>query len=394
MSEEGGAQAAATEAVVASACPISADFLPENMRKHVDGKAPVPLRMMAAKALVPLSPSDMLGALFILMYDTDEKVRDTAAKTASTLPDRIASSGFRDEGVQPMVLAWFLEVFAQNDTYAEMLILNASTPDTAVATIAPGCSKKTAELIGQNQLRLLRHDDIVRQLARNPVAEGALIDGVCDFVVRNGVDLLDVPQIQAAKVRLFGPQAAAVPMDSGPTADDVIAEFGVGAEGELPKNADEAQVAAEHEARLEEGKKATLTQRIAKMSVSERIKLANKGNKEVRSLLIRDSNKLVAVATIRSPRITDPEVMAQALNKGAHEDVLRVIYSHREWTRKYPVRLALIKNPKVPAQITMRFLTMIPEADVKALSRDKNISGAIQMMAKKMIQRKNEPKKG
>jgi hypothetical protein len=234
----------------------------------------------------------------------------------------------------------------------------------------------------------------VRQLARNPVAEGALIDGVCDFVVRNGVDLLDVPQIQAAKVRLFGPQAAAVPMDSGPTADDVIAEFGVGAEGELPKNADEAQVAAEHEARLEEGKKATLTQRIAKMSVSERIKLANKGNKEVRSLLIRDSNKLVAVATIRSPRITDPEVMAQALNKGAHEDVLRVIYSHREWTRKYPVRLALIKNPKVPAQITMRFLTMIPEADVKALSRDKNISGAIQMMAKKMIQRKNEPKKG
>lgn len=111
-------------------------------------------------------------------------------------------------------------------------------------------------------------------------------------------------------------------------------------------------------------------------------------------MLIRDANKLVAVATIRSPRITDQEVMAQAINKGAHQDVLTVIYSHREWTRKYPVRLALVKNPKVPAQVLMRFLNTLAEADVKALARDKNVSGAIQLMAKKMIQRKNEPKKG
>lgn len=385
---------AAAPAEQAAACPITDAFLPENMRKHVDPKAPVPLRMMAAKALVPLAPSDMLGALFMLMYDVDEKVRDQAGKTASTLPDRIAASAFRDEGVQALVLGWFLEIYASNDAYAEMLILNATTPDTSVAAIAPSCSQKTAELIGQNQLRLLRHDDIVRQLARNPIAEGALIDGVCDFAVRNGLDMPDVPQMQAAKVRLFGPQAATQPVQQGPSADAVMQQFKVAAEGELPVDADHAQKLAEKETRLNETEKLTLTQAIARMSVSERIKLATKGNKEVRSMLIRDANKLVAVATIRSPRITDPEVMAQALNKGAHEDVLRIIYTHREWTRKYPLRLALVKNPKVPAQVLMRFLNTLSESDVKTLSRDKNISGAIQLMAKKMIQRKNEPKKG
>lgn len=386
--------APAQEAPVGNGCPITADFLPENMRKHVDPKAPVPLRMMAAKALVPLAPPDMLGALFMLMYDADEKIRETAGKTASTLPDRIAASGFRDEAVQAPVLGWYLEVYAQNDAYAEMLIINATTPDSAVAAIAPTCSQKIAELIGQNQLRLLRDEQIVRQLALNPVAQGALIDGVCDFVVRNGLDLPDVPQMVAAKVRLFGPQAAAQPVSTGPTADEIIAEFKVGAEGELPANAEHAQKLAEKEAKLEDGKKLTLTQTIAKMSVSERIKLATKGNKEIRGMLIRDANKLVAIATIRSPRITDQEVMAQALNKGAHDDVLRVIYSHREWVRKYPVRLALVKNPKVPAQVLMRFLNTLAEADVKALARDKNVSGAIQLMAKKMVQRKNEPKKG
>jgi hypothetical protein len=384
----------APEQAAANACPITPAFLPENMRKHVDPKAPVPLRMMAAKALVPLAPPDMLGALFMLMYDADANVRDTAGKTASTLPDRIAASGFRDEGVQAPVLGWFLEVYAANDAYAEMLVTNASTPDTAVAAVAASCSQKLAELIGQNQLRLLRHEEIIRQLALNPVAQGALIDGVCDFATRNGLDLPDVPQMVAAKVRLFGPQAATQKVDAGPTADDVIAEFGVAAEGDLPTDTETAQRLAEKEARLEEGKKLTLTQRIAKMSISEKIKLATKGNKEVRGILIRDANKLVAVATIRSPRLTDQEVMAQALNKGAHEDVLRVIYTHREWTRKYPVRLALVKNPKVPAQITMRFLNLLSEADVKGLAKDKNVSGAIQLMAKKMIQRKNEPKKG
>jgi hypothetical protein len=382
-------------AAAVQVCPITADFLPENMRKHVDPKAPVPLRMMAAKSLVPLNPPDMLGALFMLMYDTEEKIRDTAGKTASTLPDRIASSGFRDEGVQPIVLGWFLEIYATNDAYAEMLIINANTPDDAVARIASRCSQKIAELIGQNQLRLLRHDPIVRQLAQNAVAQGALIDGVCDFAIRNGLDMPDVPQMLAAKIRLFGPQAATQPVSQGPTADEIINEFGVGvADGEPTTDDEEAAQRATQEAKLDDGVKLTLTQKIAKMSVSERIKLASKGNKEVRGMLIRDANKLVALAVIRSPRITDGEVMAQALNKGAHEDVLRVVYSHREWTRKYPVRLALVKNPKVPAQVLMRFLTTLSEADVKGLARDKNVAGAIQMMAKKMIQRKNEPKKG
>ncbi len=380
------------EVVSGGGCPITDEFLPPNMRKHVDPNAPVPIRMMAAKGLVPLSPTDMIGALFMLMYDIEATVRDTAGKTASTLPDRIVASAFRDEGVQPVVLGWFLEVYAGNDAYAEMLISNSSTPDEAVASIAPACSLKTAELIGQNQLRLLRYEPIIAQLASNPVSAGALIDGVCDFAVRNGVDMPEVPQMVAARVRLFGPQAAAQPIAKGPTADQIIADFGVAAPGEAAATAE--GVPEKPAAPLEEQVKLTLIQQIAKMSVSERIKLANKGNKEVRTMLIRDSNRLVATAVIRSPRITDQEVMGQAMNRAANEDVLRVIYSNRQWIRKYTVRLALVKNPKVPAQVSMKFLAQVTEADIKALAKDKNVSGAIQQMARKMLQRKNEPKKG
>lgn len=356
---------------------ISPDFLPPQMRKHVDPAAPVPLRMMAAKGLVPLSPVHMLGALYMLSTDPDPGVRETAEKSAAGLPERILSAALRDEAVQPPVLGWFLGKLWDKDAYAELLVLNANTPDEAVAAIASGCSAKVAELISENQLRLLRHPDIVRQLVQNPALPGSVIDRTCDFAVRSGVMLEDVPQMQAARVRIFGPEEAAKPHDPGPTAEDVLRDFGP-ADG--PETGEEPGL--------------NLTQRLMRMSIAEKIKLATLGNKEARTILLRDSNKLVATAAIRSPRITDGEILAQANNRAAHEDVLRTVYSNKEWTKDYQVKLALVKNPKVPVAIVMRFLSTLRESDVKDLSRNRNVSSGVQTLAKRMMEKKTAPKRG
>jgi len=361
-------------------CPFNAEFLPPNMRKHVDPAAPVPLRMMAAKGLVPLNPADMLGALYMLTYDAEQNIRDTAAKTAAGLPDRILGSALRDEGVQAPVLGWFLGLLKANDTYAEMLVLNATTPDEAVAEVARECSAKLAEIIGQNQLRILRHENIIRGLCTNPNVGGALVDSVCDFAVRSGVVMVDVPQMQAARVRLFGPQAVEAPPDPGPTAEQVMQDF--------------QEVAGEESAApMEEGKRMNLTQRIMKMTIAEKIKLATLGNKEARSLLIRDSNKLVSTAVIRSPRITDGEVLLTAGNKAASDDVLRIIYGNREWTKNNKIKLALVKNPKVPLTVVMKFLGTLRDTELKDLAKDRNVPSGVQMFAKKMIEKKTAPKK-
>ncbi|MFN0061667.1 MAG: hypothetical protein ACKVPX_04020 [Myxococcaceae bacterium] len=348
------------------------------MRKHVDPSAPVPLRMMAAKSLVPLSPSDMAGALYLLTFDPDAGVRETANKSAADLPDRILSTALRDEGVPAPVLGFFLILLGEKEQYAEMLVLNATTPDTAVAGLASRCNQRIAEIIGQNQLRLLRDENIVRELCTNPNASPALLDGVCDFAVRSGLILADVPQMRAARVRIFGAEAAEKPPDPGLTAEQVLAEH--------------AELSDESARPLEEGKRVSINQKIMKMSVAEKIKLATKGNKEARGLLIRDSNKLVAVAVIRSPRITDGEVLSCANSKAMIDDVLRVIYSNREWTKSYAIRLALVKNAKVPVAIVMRFLNTLRDSELKDLSRNKNVSSSVQGMAKKMVEKKTKPK--
>src|SRR3954466_701363 len=152
------------------ACPLELAALPANFQKHVDPKAPVPLRMMGAKALVPMNPKDMATALFMLTFDADESVRQTAVKSAAGLPDRILAVALRDEGADPQVLDYYAAALGQKHEYLEMLVLNPSTPDETVARIAAVGQEKITEIISQNQLRLLRHDAIVRALVINPAA--------------------------------------------------------------------------------------------------------------------------------------------------------------------------------------------------------------------------------
>ncbi len=362
----------------AVACPIPLPSISPNLRKHVDPAAPVPLRMMAAKAVLPLAPPDMLTSLFMLAFDPEPTVRAAAAKSASGLPDRILGTALRDEKLPPWVLAYFLDLLWDRDAYAEMLVLNSATPDEAVAALALRASPHLVETISQNQLRLLRNEDIIRQLCANPQAQAVVLDSVCDFAVRSGIALQDVPQMNDARVRLFGPNALLHPPDPGPSAAEVLHDYKELAEEAAPP--------------MEEGRRLNLTQRIMKMNIAQKIKLATLGNKEARGLLIRDSNKLVAVAVIRSPRLTDGEVLTAANSRQLHDEVMRVIYTDREWTKNYTIRMALVKNPKVPQAAGLKFLATLRETELKTLSRDKNVPTAISSMAKKMLDKKNTPK--
>src|SRR5512141_323754 len=104
-------------------CPVPLSALPSNFQKHVDPKAPAPLRMMGAKAMVPMGPKEMATALFMLTFDPDPPVRETAAKSAAGLPDKILSVALRDETLEGAVLAYYAGIFASKDVYVEMLVL-------------------------------------------------------------------------------------------------------------------------------------------------------------------------------------------------------------------------------------------------------------------------------
>jgi len=370
-------------------CPLPLDVLPKPLQKHADPKAPPPLRMMGAKGLVPaVAAGDLSTLLFMLSFDPDAGVRETAVKTAEGLPDKMWGVALRAEGIDGRVLDWLADRFAAKEAAIELLLLNAASLDETFARLAPIVSQRLAEIVRQNELRLLRHDGILRGLCQNPNVLASTVDGACDFCVRNGLTLLDVPQSVEAHKRVHGvdPTAKPAPVE---TAAALMQEFGQ----ELAHEPGEA--AAPHAESVEETqKKLNITQRIIKMSVSEKIKLATLGNKEARTLLLRDSNKLVCMAAATSPRITDGEILGIANSRTVNADVLRFIYSNREYLKTYAIKISLVKNPKVPLPTALKMMYTLQERDLKELARDRNVPQTIQAQAKSFLMKKEQAAKG
>ena len=129
----------------------------------------------------------------------------------------------------------------------------------------------------------------------------------------------------------------------------------------------------------------TFTQRLANMSVPEKMKCATKGTREMRSMLIRDPNRMVAAACLSCPKVNDAEVEAYAKMGNVSEEILRTIARSRAWTKNYGVTLSLVKNSKTPVALSMNLMNRLNESDVKKISTDRNVPEALRQAAKKKV---------
>lgn len=127
----------------------------------------------------------------------------------------------------------------------------------------------------------------------------------------------------------------------------------------------------------------TFGQRLANMGVPEKLKCAMKGTREMRSVLIRDPNRLVASAVLSCPKVNEAEVEAFAKMGNVSEDILRTIANTRAWTKNYAVVLSLVKNSKTPVAMSMNLMQRLTESDVKKVAADRNVPEALRLAAKK-----------
>lgn len=129
----------------------------------------------------------------------------------------------------------------------------------------------------------------------------------------------------------------------------------------------------------------TTVQRIASMNIAQRVQLAMKGSREERAVLIRDSNKIVAIAVLSSPKITETEIESIAKMASLSDEVLRIIANSRTWMKRYGVLAALVKNPKTPVAISMNLLARLNDKDLRAISTDRNVPDVLRTTARQKI---------
>jgi hypothetical protein len=133
-------------------------------------------------------------------------------------------------------------------------------------------------------------------------------------------------------------------------------------------------------------------QKIAKLDVKGRVSLAIRGSKEERSILIRDGTKLVAMAVLDSPKVSDGEVENFSQQKNVLEAVLRAIPMKRRFAKNYAVNRNLVYNPRTPLDVSLGLLKKLLVHDLKNLSGNKEVSDTIRKLALRMFKQKMEKK--
>jgi hypothetical protein len=187
-------------------------------------------------------------------------------------------------------------------------------------------------------------------------------DGLRDFFRGRGIEPV-----------LGGDVAADDPLGEVPLIESEPAEG-------APAQGDEG-APAEDEEKARQG----AAQRLAMLNVADRMKRAMKGTKEERAILVRDSNKLVSVSVLCSPKLTQSEVEAFAKMANLSEEILRIIGMSRAWTKNYGVISALAKNPKTPLSVAMNFVQRLNEKDLKLIAMDRNLQEPMKLAVRKRL---------
>ncbi len=139
-----------------------------------------------------------------------------------------------------------------------------------------------------------------------------------------------------------------------------------------------------------EEQRGSALQKIAKLDIKGRIQLAMKGTKEERSILIRDGTKIVALAVLESPKITDSEVEKIANQKNVLESVLREISMKRRFVKQYAVLRNLTFNPRTPIDVSLGLIKHLLTPDLRNLTGNKEVSDTVRKLATRMFRQKLE----
>lgn len=124
---------------------------------------------------------------------------------------------------------------------------------------------------------------------------------------------------------------------------------------------------------------------LSTLPVIDRLRIAIRGTREQRAVLIRDPNKLVAMAVLSSPKLSESEVEGYARMPAVDDDVIRAIASNRSWTRNYSILVALARNPKTPPAVGLPLLPRLRERDLRGLSVDRNVPEGLRLAARKLV---------
>ncbi len=358
-------------------------------------QVPANLVRSAAKGALALPAVEMLEVLVFLTASPlfGEQARLTLAGWDEASARQVAG----DAAAPPAVLRYFIDPKNLRPALLPTLLENAAVPDEGIAELAHGSTRSTlAALLASERVR--HAAAVLHVLETNPALTAAEQEQVRAALAGLGEKPVEVPSDETDEViaKFLAEHAEEIAREEGKpfelAGDDEVLDANPAAPRPANLDAGSAKAAAarvEATAQPEERKRESVVQKIARLTVGDRVQLAMKGTKDERFVLIRSGSRVVSLAVLESPKLSDAEVETFASMKNVQEDVLRGIARKRRFMKSYAVVRNLVNNPRAPLDLGLGLVAYLLVNDLKSLSMNKNISETVRKVALKMFREKS-----
>jgi len=316
---------------------------PELIEALRHGRATRERKIAVCSGAAHVSPADRAEILAILAHDADEVVANRAQDALLSLPVESMIEALARETALPALFAYAAKNLADKRGVGDAMVRNKNCPAEHLAPMVRSLSAESIQMLMEELARVSESPALASALEHNTSVTSE------------------------QKTHLHELRGTAI--DHG-----ALAEAALEAEPDLAK-------------------RQTLLQRLATMTVAQRVQFAIKGGSEARRTLIRDSNKVVQRAVLQSPRLTDQEVEAFASMSSLTDEILRLIAKNRNFRKNYVVVRNLTNNPKAPLDVTLHMLPMLNPLDLKKLCTNKNVPETLRTTANKLHRQRQENKR-
>ena len=308
------------------------------------------VRLAAARGALPMSGHNLVTVLFVFYHGENLELKEEALGTFKTLPAQILLAALSQEELHPSIIDLIVKLRYQDSVVMRVALAHRMIGIKSLLFLAENSSGDILDMLSHND-EVLRKTDILRTTIINNVHADKVMKlrlGWVEPIMESEPEPVTEPQLEAQ---------SSVEEDGVDSFDDEELE-----EESLSKY-----------------------QKIQEMLVADKIKMALTGDKEWRTLLIRESNKQVNTAVLKNPRISEGEVLTVAKNRSSSDELIRIILLNREWVKLYDMKKALIAHPRTPLQAAMRYMTFLAEKDIKELAKSREVGQAIVNNARRML---------
>lgn len=329
-----------------------------------------------------MAQEELIEILVFLSDDLDGGVAGQARQTLAAYPEDVIRPLLASSFTAEPVFEYFSRPAVRSRVLLETIILNTAAPDSLILRLADQVEAALIDAILINLMRLLRTPEILFALENNS-------NNTPDTRRRLGEIRLEFFDKRNTFVPVT-PFSMSESVEESTAAEEV--EESTQVEKPLTTHAPADAVVHDTAKLIEEDgetlptERLTTLQRIAQMTVAERVQSAIKGSKDERLILIRDSNKVVSRAVVQSPKLSENEVEWFAQMRNVNEEVLRLIGISRTWSKSYGIIHNLIRNARAPLSVTLPMLKRLMTRDLKALARNRGVPEVLRRTAQKQVQ--------